>query len=410
MQSLNQLCEHGIIQPADKEAFHAAYRFWREVEHAIQSRKGEQTHKLPGDFEAYLNSALDSQDILTSMNIHAETVHALFADQFAEVELGDDSGIPWLEMEEKALSGQLENFDDDGVHRIHIALRKMDSQLDRGILPERSRQQVEKILNYSMEAWRVDANGVQAIEQLANLFQNIAGRATWVDLLATHESVLQWLVSMLSASSYIAEHLVKNPSWLEWPVEEERGAGRIQAILRQLEALDPKELDEELFLADLGRLTDQARLTCAVEIASDDSADPLLIGRWLSDCADRATAAAQKLALVQLGLPEDFPIVAVAMGKHGSRTMGLVSDLDMVFLFICDDPSETGPKGRSMRDWAQRIGRRMIQHLTLNPPFGAGFEFDSSFAHQGLKERWSPRCIILRSTSFMRHKRGSIRH
>jgi glutamate-ammonia-ligase adenylyltransferase len=44
-----------------------------------------------------------------------------------------------------------------------------------------------------------------------------------------------------------------------------------------------------------------------------------------------------------------------------------------------------GPKGRSMRDWAQRIGRRMIQHLTLQPPFGAGFEFDSRLRQSGSK-------------------------
>ncbi len=65
--------------------------------------------------------------------------------------------------------------------------------------------------------------------------------------------------------------------------------------------------------------------------------------------------------------------------------MGLVSDLDMVFLFICDNPSGMGPKGHSMRDWAQRIGRRMIQHLTLQPPFGAGFEFDSRLRPSGSK-------------------------
>jgi len=385
MISLNHLCEQGVIQPEDRDALHDAYCFWRRVEHAIQSRKGEQTHKLSGDFEAYLNAALGSEDILQEMHFHAEKVHNLFADQFAEVELEGASGPSWLEMGSTELACQLDSFESEQVHRVHMALNRIDSQLDRGILPERSRQQVEKIVALGMEAWRVDANGIQAIEQLASLFQNIAGRATWIDLLATHELVLQWLISMLSASSYIAEHLVKNPSWLEWPIEDERGAGRIKSILRQLKSLDPKALDEEQFLADMARLTDQARLTCAVEIASDDEADPLLIGNWMSDCADQATSAALKLALHQFKLADDFPIVAVAMGKHGSRTMGLVSDLDMVFLFICNDPSEAGPNGRSMRDWAQRIGRRMIQHLTLAPPFGAGFEFDSRLRPSGAK-------------------------
>ncbi|HKI60605.1 MAG TPA: bifunctional [glutamate--ammonia ligase]-adenylyl-L-tyrosine phosphorylase/[glutamate--ammonia-ligase] adenylyltransferase, partial [Mariprofundaceae bacterium] len=385
MQSLSHLTEHGVIKTEDQKLLHDAYCFWRRIEHAIQGRKGEQTHKLPGDFETYLNAALDTENILQEMYSHAEKVHDLFADQFAEVILEPRSGPSWLEMESTELTRQLDNFESEQIHRAHMALSRIDNQLDRGILPERSREQVEKIVALCMEAWRIDVNGVQAIEQLAALFQNIAGRATWIDLLATHENVLQWLISMLSASSYISGHLVKNPSWLEWPIEEERGAGRIRSILQQFQRLDPNELDEEQFLADMGRLTDQARLTCAVEIASDDDADPLLIGNWMSDCADQATSAALKLALHQFKLTDDFPIIAVAMGKHGSRTMGLVSDLDMVFLYICDDPSEAGPNGRSMRDWAQRIGRRMIQHLTLAPPFGAGFEFDSRLRPSGAK-------------------------
>jgi len=385
MLSLSRLCEHGVIRPNERDALSASYRFWRQVEHAIQARKGEQTHKLPKDFEAYLNTALGCENILELMQGHATQVHDIFSEQFAEVELESSGEVSWLEMAEEELSNQLSNFDSESVHRAHIALQRIDSQLDRGVLPERSRQQVEKILAYCMKAWRVDANGIQAVESLATLFQNIAGRATWIDLLATHENVLGWLISMLSASSYIAEHLVKNPSWLEWPIEEERGAGRIKNIVSQLSSLNPETLDEELFLAELARLTDQARLTCAVEVASDDDADPLLIGSWLSDCADEATRAALKLTLHQFKLPEAFPFVAVAMGKHGCRTMGLVSDLDMVFIFICDDPSESGPQGRSMRDWAQRIGRRMIQHLTLAPPFGAGFEFDSRLRPSGAK-------------------------
>ena len=385
MTSLNNLCDSEIITAEDRDTLHIAYRFWRTVEHAIQSRKGEQTHKLPADFETYLNSLLELNDVKAEMQHHAQKVHDLFADQFAEVEFEQNSGIRWLEITPEELGRELDKFDAEQVNRAHVALQRIDNQLERGILPERSRQQVEKILAFCMEAWRVDVNGVQAVEQLAALFQNIAGRATWIDLLATHEPVLQWLISMLSASHYIAGHLVKNPSWLEWPVEDERGAGRIRIIVEKLQALDPKVLDEEQFLADLGRLTDQARLTCAVEIASDDQADPLLMGGWMSDCADHATEAALKLALHQFELEDDFPLVAVAMGKHGSRTMGLVSDLDMVFLFISDDPSETGPAGRSMRDWAQRIGRRMIQHLTLAPPFGAGFEFDSRLRPSGAK-------------------------
>ncbi|MDQ7000167.1 MAG: bifunctional [glutamate--ammonia ligase]-adenylyl-L-tyrosine phosphorylase/[glutamate--ammonia-ligase] adenylyltransferase, partial [Mariprofundus sp.] len=38
---------------------------------------------------------------------------------------------------------------------------------------------------------------------------------------------------------------------------------------------------------------------------------------------------------------------------------------------------------RSMGEHAQRLGRRMIQYLTGNPPFGAGFEFDARLRPSG---------------------------
>jgi glutamate-ammonia-ligase adenylyltransferase len=83
-----------------------------------------------------------------------------------------------------------------------------------------------------------------------------------------------------------------------------------------------------------------------------------------------------------MDLPEDFPFVALAMGKHGSREMGLASDLDMVFVLAHDSPDEMIGR-RSMWEHAQRLGRRMIQYLTGKPPFGAGFEFDARLRPSG---------------------------
>jgi glutamate-ammonia-ligase adenylyltransferase len=83
-----------------------------------------------------------------------------------------------------------------------------------------------------------------------------------------------------------------------------------------------------------------------------------------------------------MGLPDDFPFVALAMGKHGSREMGMASDLDMVFVLVHDSPDEMIGR-RSMWEHAQRLGRRMIQYLTGKAPFGAGFEFDARLRPSG---------------------------
>jgi len=65
------------------------------------------------------------------------------------------------------------------------------------------------------------------------------------------------------------------------------------------------------------------------------TADAMAIGGWL---ADAATQAVLRLCLHEMKLPVGFPFVALAMSKHGSREMGLVSDLDMVSMLAYDDP------------------------------------------------------------------------
>ena len=259
------------------------------------------------------------------------------------------------------------------------ALTQIDEQLLRGLLPERSRKQVEIILSVAMPYWLDDVNGAQAVRAFSNLLHSIAGRATWIDLLATHRGALRWLIGVLSASRYLAEHIVKKPSWLEWPLASERGGTEIDALCEKLDALQGNE-DEGEFLASLGHLIDQARVQCALAVDAHE-ADPSTIGDWLANVADAAVQACLRASLVQLKLPLDFPMVALALGKHGSREMGLVSDLDMVFV-LAGDP-DIDINGRSSREWAQRLGRRMIRQLTGNPPFGAGYEFDARLRPSG---------------------------
>jgi len=170
----------------------------------------------------------------------------------------------------------------------------------------------------------------------------------------------------------------------------ERGSDQINMLLQQMDALAKRaaplreHLSPEDVLADLGRYVDQVRLACALEIDAHRT-DALNVGGWLADAADRAVNIVIRLAKAQLGLDDDFPFAAVALGKHGSREMGLVSDLDLVFVLACDDPAAAAAEGKTKREWAQRLGRRVIQYLSTQPPFGAGYELDSRLRPSGKK-------------------------
>jgi len=376
MQAIERLQAADLIVEDDVTVLQAAYRFWRRVEHAIQARRGEQTHKLPEDFVGYLGSATGIANVEQQMIHHAACVEDAFRKFVKPVGEEVEREFGWLSGSHDGLDA----LDGTDRERMSLALEKVESCLSRGLLPERSRMQIERILEQAMPKWLDDENGVTALEAFSELIHSISGRATWIDLLATHQGVLDWLIGVLSASRYLADHIVRDPSWLEWPLMTEHSATDIRDVCAQLDALNDFD-DVEQSLADIGRAVDKARLLSALAVDAH-TADAMTVGAWLADMADAATAAVLRLCLHEMALPADFPFVALAMGKHGSHEMGLVSDLDMVFVLVHDNPSEMLGR-RSIGEHGQRIGRRMIQYLTANPPFGAGFEFDARLRPSG---------------------------
>ena len=377
MQAIGRLQQAGAIGADDVLALKAAYRFWRRIEHVIQARRGEQTHKLPDDYASYLAAATGiGGDIEQQMTRYAAIIEYAFRRFVKPHGKAGRATCSWL----SGPCEELASLNEADRDRMLLALKHVNEYLSRGLLPERSRGQVERVLAQVMPRWLADANGVTALEAFAELIHAIAGRATWIDLLATHQGALDWLIGVLSASRYLANHIVKNPSWLEWPLMVERSNTDIRDVCVQLDALD-NFADVEQTLADIGRWVDRARLLSALAVDAH-TADAMTIGGWLADMADVATRATLRLCLYEMGLPADFPFVALALGKHGSREMGLISDLDMVFVLAHENPAQMLGR-RSMGEHAQRIGRRMIQYLTGKPPFGAGFEFDARLRPSG---------------------------
>ncbi|MBI1196178.1 MAG: bifunctional [glutamate--ammonia ligase]-adenylyl-L-tyrosine phosphorylase/[glutamate--ammonia-ligase] adenylyltransferase [Gammaproteobacteria bacterium] len=379
-QALGALREAGLIDNELLEQLFDSYRFWRRIEHALQARHGEQTHRLPDDFADYLNTVFSRSDLLADMRAHSAFVSRIFSEQVLPrlpSSGGDRSG--WLVGNRLATVSTL---DENARATMAAALARIDAHLDRGMLPERCRSEIESILDAAMPPWLNDANGASACDALADLIVNISGRATWIDLLATHRGALDWLIGVLSASRYLARFLADHPHMLEWPLLKARGDAEIQRICAQIDAVEPVA-DESESLRELGRYVDMARIQCALMIDAH-LADPRRIGGWLADVADAATRCCLRLGLRQLGLGSDFPFVALAMGKHGSREMGLASDLDMVFILTDTDyrPS-SGPLARDVSDYAQRLGRRIIRQLTDKAPFGAGYEFDARLRPSG---------------------------
>jgi len=173
MQALARLAEAGVIDADDAASLKQAYCFWRRIEHAIQARRGEQTHRLPDDFVDYLNRANAITDIERQMVSRALFVESEFNKHVMPVGNGEYTGRNWLAGSHADLNALAEA----DRNRMTIALKNIEAYLSRGLLPERSRTEVERILDQAMPCWLDDANGVTALEAFAELIHAIAGRA-----------------------------------------------------------------------------------------------------------------------------------------------------------------------------------------------------------------------------------------
>ncbi|RME87232.1 MAG: bifunctional [glutamate--ammonia ligase]-adenylyl-L-tyrosine phosphorylase/[glutamate--ammonia-ligase] adenylyltransferase, partial [Zetaproteobacteria bacterium] len=63
LKALARLSEHGFLPEEDAAQLQAAYCDLRRVEHALQARRGEHTHRLPDDAEVYLSAALGEERV-----------------------------------------------------------------------------------------------------------------------------------------------------------------------------------------------------------------------------------------------------------------------------------------------------------------------------------------------------------
>ncbi|MDQ6962430.1 MAG: DUF294 nucleotidyltransferase-like domain-containing protein, partial [Mariprofundaceae bacterium] len=359
MHALKVIQELGLLSELECQDLKQSYCLWRSIEHALQARKGEQTHNLAKGYDQYLYQARQLEDPSMIMKKHADVVQNHFSKQFSSGIKKEEVMVNWLKLDQAQLQQYApQNID---ISTLQQNLTDIRNTLEKSLLPERSQSQVQHILHLAMQAWLKDTNLFLALQSFCQLLKSISGRATWIDLLAMHKGARTWLIGVLSASRYIASHVASNPQWLEWPLEKEPIANRIEKKIRQIH--DVQGFDEQSIM-QIGQHIDQVRLNCALAIDAQLS-DAMQIASWLSDATDSAVQKVLEIALQQLGLAQDFGFVCLAMGKHGSREMGLVSDLDMVFVLSHDDPAQLGPKNRNIRDWSQRLGRRMIQLLTL---------------------------------------------
>jgi glutamate-ammonia-ligase adenylyltransferase len=339
-----------------------AYVFLRNVEHRLQYLDDAQTHELPagGDDRARLAQMADfgSWDAFYgALNAHREAVtrhfQAVFAERGAETE-----PRPWPE------------------HPRLAALRASQRYLQ---LPDDSRRRFDALIPALAGAAAAMPDPEATLVRGVDLLEAIAGRASYLALLAERPEALERVTRMIGASSWAADYVTQHPLLLDEllddrvlysPPDWREFEGELRTALADAGGDVERQMNvlREQHQAQLFRLLaqDLAGLL-TVEVLADH----------LSQLADIVLQLALESSWAQVASRHrtEPRFAVIAYGKLGGKELGYASDLDIIFVYDDDDE-------RALVNYA-RLAQRYNNWLTLRTSAGTLFDTDLQLRPSG---------------------------
>jgi len=411
LTTLATLAQVGVLQAALAERLGAHYVFLRRLEHALQYVDDAQTHQLPAEEAALARVAAmlglaSAGELRERFDVVTEEVAAAFDSVFmtppqddAEVSIcGDEAAL-------------LERLRAAGVDDAAACAARVRALLEaRRVLAATgtARVTIERLIVQAVA--RVGAlprtvSADEVLARLAQLLESIAGRSTYIALLAQYPHAFERVLRLLAASRWATDYLVQRPILLDELLDE-----RLTDLSNE-SAVDFSEYAAELqaHLAELGddvegrmnlvRDEHHAQVFRLLIADLDGRLSVERLADHLSALADATLGAVlQQAWQVAPRRHVDVPRFAViGYGKLGGKELGYASDLDLVFVYD-DDAPDAAPNYVG-------LARRIVLWLTTITSSGVLFDVDLRLRPNG--EAGMPAVPIEAFEQYQRREGGS---
>ena len=402
LAALDGLVLEQCMHAEDAAALRAGYLFLRRLEHAVQALDDKQTHNYPQDALSELRVAL-SLGFATSDALRAEfaRVRTIVADNFAdliapeaETDAGPDTDVVALwqgaldtDKAQRTLAG-LGYSKPDEVLRTLETWRKSRLFL---ALEKNSRERIDRFLPLLLGRLGREQDPDLGFQRVFAFVQAVAQRTAYLVLLLENPLALTQLITLCTASPWVAELLSRYPVLLDEllrPLSRPPEKPQLQDLLRQqLLRVAQDALDEQL--ASLQSFKQEQMLTvAAAELAGTM---PLMkVSDYLTWLAETVVEHILELAWQQLtaryGLPvnskgvsgtRDF--IVIGYGKLGGIELNYGSDLDLVFMHDGDaERQTTGGSAGAVYSSAfyVQLGQKLLSLLGTHTLTGKLYEID----------------------------------
>ncbi len=414
--TIKSLVANQHLSDTDASSLLAAYDFLRQVENRLQMVDDRQTHELPATENEQLRLALSMRcacfaEFEATLGKHSDQVHQRFSSVFS---LNDDSAQHKNEFEDSWLYVKAAAGEGDGqaVEMLHSSGIQEPDQVS-SLLGEFARsgrylryenraqdlidKLVPKTLRYVSQSSRSHA---ETLQRVFSLYDSIAGRVGYLQLLCDSQETLENLVTLFAESPWLSEFVASHPMVLDELLDIEQGTV-VSGVEENTEAL---QLELSYYNdADLGELMDIVRhfqQSRMVRIAAADISGALPLMKvsdglsWLAEAVlNVATAIVQKDMQSRHGRPTclidgelRYPEFAiVAYGKLGGLELGYGSDLDIVFVHESsgDEQISDGDRPLENQVYFSRLAQKLVNFITTLTGAGVLYDIDTRLRPNG---------------------------
>jgi [glutamine synthetase] adenylyltransferase / [glutamine synthetase]-adenylyl-L-tyrosine phosphorylase len=390
LETLDQLVRAKLIKAADAKALHAAYRFYRNLEHRLQMLRDEQTHMVPDDAKALKALAgfcgfPSVKALETRLLGHASKVTALY-DQL----LGPEVPQTGLGTDADAATGQdhLKSLKFSDPERATELIEGWRRGRRRATRAPQARESLDRLLPGLLAAFAKSDDAMASLARFDDLLERLPAGVAFFALLEASPPLCALLARLLAVSPALADTLARQPSLLDATLDPEffqplPSTETLTAGLRKRCA----DLPYETMLDEVRRWAAEKRFQVGVQLL-EAKAGQLEAGASLARVADAVLAqlvpaVADNFAQTH-GTVADSELAVLALGRYGAENLTATSDLDLVFLFSGPhDAQSDGAKPLGATAYFSRLAQRLITALSAPTAAGELYEIDTRLRAHG---------------------------
>jgi len=397
LDALDALRQAGHLAPAVAKELKAAYIRLRDWEHRVQMIHDEQTHTLPQSEDERLNigalcgfSNLSRFDLAVSRTLKLVNTH--YGELFSESEdLSSTFGslvFTGVDDDPETLK-TLERMGFDNPSRISATIRSWHHGRIPATRTERGRELFTRLVPKLLEAVNETGSPNQAFTRFAAFFSNLTAGVQIQSLFIANPRLFNTIVEIMGFSPRLATFLSRHPTIFDAMLD----SGFFDPLGEDVDRLIADEVARET--QDLESVMNALRRVCREQQFRIGM--QVLNARLTTEAAGAAYARLADACITHLaplsledvrrqGGDLSGHVAVVALGKLGSQEMTARSDLDLMIVYLPDDPSETS----SLKNWGAetffaRFTQRLIAGLSAPTHEGLLYEIDMKLRPTGAK-------------------------